>query len=308
MKDIYYKYNIFYIGLTLLFSMNVLLYVFIYINRGCYAPIDIVAFLDIGQGDAIYIENKTGQTILVDTGNKGSEVLKQIQNIKMCNKVHIDTLILTHPDQDHIGEATNLIQKGYVDQVVHNGFLNINQQKESQTENDLEKIMKIKNIQTQDIVLNPSLDFKDFNVKFLYPTKTPYMDKKGKSKSVDDNDYSIVLKLLHIKSDKSFILTGDAPIKVEKQIIETYCPDHKTSDICPALKSIVLKLGHHGSKNSSGIDFLKKVNATDYIVSAGLNNKYNHPNEETIYRVYLNKKDSRVRETYSEGNIVYRLD
>jgi competence protein ComEC len=74
------------------------------------------------------------------------------------------------------------------------------------------------------------------------------------------------------------------------------------------LKSAVLKLGHHGSKNSSGIDFLKKVDAIDYIVSAGLNNKYNHPNEETLYRVYLNKKDSRVRETFSEGNMVYILD
>jgi beta-lactamase superfamily II metal-dependent hydrolase len=288
--------------------MNLLLGIFVYINRGCYASVDMVAFLDIGQGDAIYIENKAGQSILIDTGNKDSEVLKQIQKIKMCNKVHIDNLILTHPDQDHIGEATNFIQKGYVDQVVHNGFININQQKESQTENDLEKIIKTKNIQTQDMVLNPSLDFKNFNINFLYPTTTPYMDKKGKSKSVDDNDYSIVLKLSHIKSETSFMLTGDAPIKAEKEIINIYCPDHKTSDICPMLKSAVLKLGHHGSKNSSGIDFLKKVDAIDYIVSAGLNNKYNHPNEETLYRVYLNKKDSRVRETFSEGNMVYILD
>ncbi len=288
--------------------MNVLLYIFVYINRGCYASVDMVAFLDIGQGDAIYIENETGQTILVDTGNKDSEVLKQIQKIKMCKKVHIDTLILTHPDQDHIGEAVNLIQKGYIDQVIHNGFININQKKESQTENNLEKIIKTKNIQTQDMVSNPRLDFKNFNVNFLYPVITPYMDKKGKSKSVDDNDYSIVLKLLHIKSDESFMLTGDIPIKVEKEIVNMYCPDHKTSDICPKLRSGVLKLGHHGSKNSSGIDFLKKVNAIDYIVSAGLNNKYNHPNEETIYRVNFNKKDSRVRETFSEGNIVYILD
>lgn len=307
MKDIYYKYNIFYIIIITLIITNTVLCVFVYVNRGCNIHHDMVAFLDVDQGDAIYIENKTGQSILIDTGNKDSQVLKQIQKIKMCNKIHIDNLILTHPDQDHIGEATNLIQKGYVKQVVHNGFLNINQQKESQTENDLEKIIKTKNIQTQDIVLNPILDFKNFSINFLYPTTTPYMDKKGKSKSVDDNDYSIVLKLSYAST--SFMLTGDAPIKVEKQIIETYCPDHKTSDICPILKSTVLKLGHHGSKNSSGIDFLKKVDAIDYIVSAGLNNKYNHPNEETIYRVgLLNKKDSRVRETFSEGNMVYILD
>ena len=57
------------------------------------------------------------------------------------------------------------------------------------------------------------------------------------------------------------------------------------------------------------IDFLKKVDAIDYIASAGLGNKYNHPNEETIYRVgLLNKKDSRVRETFSEGDMTYILD
>lgn len=307
MKDIYHKYNIFYIIIITLIIINTILCVFIYVNRGCNIHHNMVSFLDIGQGDAIYIQNTQGETILIDTGNKDSQVIPQIQKVTSCYKVHINHLILTHPDQDHIGEATNLIQKGYVDQVVHNGFLNINQQKESRTENDLEKIIKTKNIPTQDIVTDIVLDFNNFNIIFLYPTTTPYMDKKGKSKSVDDNDYSIVLKLTH--ENKSFLLTGDAPIKAEKEIINMYCPEHKTSDICPMLKSDVLKLGHHGSKNSSGIDFLKKVDAVDYIVSAGLNNQFNHPNEETVYRVdLLNKKDSRLRETSVEGNVVYILD
>ncbi len=307
MKDIYYKYNIFYINLAVLLILNISLFVFVYINRGCGIERDIVAFLDIGQGDAIYIENKLGQTILIDTGNKDSQVLKQIQKVRLCYKVHINTMLLTHPDQDHIGESYNLVQKGYVDQILHNGFLNIDQPSENQVENDLEKIIKNKAIKTQDVFLNPVFEFENFNIDFLYPIQQAYSDKKGKSKSVDDNDYSIVLKLTH--KDQVFMLTGDAPIKAEKEMIEMYCPDHKTTDMCPALKSTVLKLGHHGSKNSSGIDFLKKVDASDYIVSAGLGNKYNHPNEETIYRVgLLNKKDSRVRESFVEGNIVYMLD
>lgn len=302
MKDLYYKYNIFYLIIGLFIIVNICLGIFLYINRGCNAHRDMVTFLNIGQGDAMYIENKLGKSILIDTGNKDSGVLKQIQRVTSCYKVHINSLILTHPDQDHIGEATNLIQKGFVDQVVHNGFLNMNQQKESQTENDLEKVIQTKHIPTQDIVGNPNYDFKNLTVNFLYPTTTPYMDKKGKSKSVDDNDYSIVLKLVH--NNFSFMLTGDAPIKAEKEMIKQYCSE----DSCPILQSNVLKLGHHGSKNSSGIDFLNKVNAQDYIVSAGLNNKYHHPNEETLYRVYLNKKASRVRETSVEGNIVYVLE
>lgn len=307
MKDIYYKYNIFYIILFLIFIINIILIIFIYKNRGCGLKRDVVAFLDIGQGDAIYIENKLRQTMLIDTGNKDSQVLSQIKKVRLCYKTHIDTLLLTHPDQDHIGEAYNLVQKGVVYKIMHNGFIDINQQKESLTENNLEKIIKEENMPTQDVIKDPVADFKYFKINFLYPTTTPYMDKKGKSKNVDDNDYSIVLKLIHAST--SFMLTGDAPVKAEKEIIDTYCLDHKTTDICPTLKSDVLKLGHHGSKNSSGIDFLKKVNALDYIVSAGLDNKYNHPNEDVILRIKsLNKKDSRVRETSIEGSIVYILD
>ncbi len=304
MKSLYYKYNIFYLAIVILFVVNIILIIFIYQNRGCNKHVDRVVFLDIGQGDAIYIENKLGQTILIDTGNRDSGVLKQIQKVRLCYKTYIDDLILTHPDQDHIGEATNLIKKGLVKNIIHNGFLDINQPQESLAENDLENILKIKNISMQNIVLNPKLDLKGFDIRFLYPFNTTYQDKKGKSKKVDDNDYSIVLKLTY--SSTSFMLTGDAPIKAEKEIINKYCYE-KNIHICPMLKSTVLKLGHHGSKNSSGIDFLKIVNADDYIVSASKNNKYHHPNEETIYRVYLNKKDSHIRETSLEGNIIYGL-
>ena len=125
MKDIYYKYNIFYINIIILILINIILGIFIYLNRGCNIDRNMIAFLDIGQGDAIYIENKTGESILIDTGNKDSDVLKQIQKVKKCYKVNITYLLLTHPDQDHIGEASNLIQKGYVTKVIHNGFLNI---------------------------------------------------------------------------------------------------------------------------------------------------------------------------------------
>ncbi len=305
MKGLYYKYNIFHLSIVLLLILNLVLIIFIYQNRGCNKYEDKIVFIDVGQGDAIYIENKFGQNILIDTGNRDSGVLKQIQKIRLCYKTHIDNLILTHPDQDHIGEAYKLIKKGLIKNVVHNGFLNINQSQESLTENDLENVIRVKKIKTQDMVLNPVLNMPGFDIKFLYPFSATYQDKKGKSKNVDDNDYSIVLKLSYAST--SFMLTGDAPIKVEKEIINKYC-DKKATSTCSILKSDVLKLGHHGSKNSSGIDFLNKVNADDYIVSAGKNNKYHHPNEETIYRVFLNKKDSRIRETSLGGNIVYVLN
>ncbi|MBC7982027.1 hypothetical protein H7X65_03040, partial [Candidatus Parcubacteria bacterium] len=74
MKDIYHKYNIFSLTVMFLLMINVALGVFIYMNRGCNRHQDMVAFLNIGQGDATYIENASGQSILIDTGNKDSDV------------------------------------------------------------------------------------------------------------------------------------------------------------------------------------------------------------------------------------------
>jgi competence protein ComEC len=247
--------------------------------------------------------------LLIDTGNKDSGVIKQIQKVTMCNKVHIQNLLLTHPDQDHIGEATRLIEMGLVDKIIHNGFLDIDQKNESMTENNLEQAVKDNNITTQNIFKNHDIGFKVFNETYLFPIVEPYTDKKGQSKAVDDNDYSIVLKMSY--GGQSFMLTGDAPQKAEKDMIKEYCNGSNkmstsTTD-CPTLKSTVLKLGHHGSKNSSSQEWLDRVDATDYIVSAGFKNKYGHPNKEVLQRVY-NRPDSRVRKTSVEGNIVYLLD
>ncbi len=301
MKKVFYKYNIFYIILFLLLFINIAIFIFVYKNRGCNLNRDLIAFLDVGQGDAIYIENKKGENILIDTGNKESHVFEQIKKIKTCSRFNIDYLILTHPDQDHIGEAYNLINKNIVKKVIHNGFLDIDQKDESKTENDLELIIKDKHIYTQNIVNNKYINFENFVISFVFPWDATYIDKDKKK---DDNYYSIVMKIE--KGDKSFLLTGDASHKTERDILDKYCFKKNT---CVEIESDILKLGHHGSKTSSSYDFLKMVNADEYIVSASKNNKYNHPHQETINIIkLLNKKDSHIRETFSEGNIIYILD
>ncbi len=301
MKNLFYKYNIFHVIIAFLFILDVLLIVFVYQNKDCKTNINRVSFLDVGQGDAIYIENDKGQNMLIDTGNKDSDVLNQIRKVENCSRVNIDYLVLTHPDQDHIGEAYNLISKGFVKKVIHNGFLDIDQPGESQTENDLENIINTHHITKQNIVDLNTIDFPGFNINVIFPWSKVY---EGKDKKKDDNYYSIVIKVE--KGQKSFLLTGDASMKSERDILDKYCFKKKP---CPELESDVLKLGHHGSKTSSSYDFLKIVNATEYIVSAGKNNRYHHPSQETLDNInLLNKKDSHSRETSLEGNIVYVLD
>lgn len=106
---------------------------------------------------------------------------------------------------------------------------------------------------------------------------------------------------------KTFLLTGDAPAKVEYELIKKYCPDKAS---CPKLESDVLKLGHHGSRTSSSQAFLGRVSPLEVIISAAKNNSYNHPHEEVMNRLYeqRRKKPLLIRETFREGNVVYYLE
>lgn len=254
----------------------------------------MVAFLNIGQGDAIYIQDTTGKNILIDTGPKDSGVFTRIQEVTRCDAVLIDTLLLTHPDADHIGDAEKLIMKGLVKEVIHNGFMDINQGDETLTENRLEETK----IPRKKVTAGDVLQLQNISMQVLYPIEEPYITKPKKGK-VDDNIYSIVLKVT--SGDDSFILTGDAGIPEEKKLIAKYLN---------ILDANVLKLGHHGSKNSSSQEFLHIVSPEEVVVSAGKDNRYNHPNEETMYRVKIEqrKKPLRIRETFTEGNVVYKLD
>ena len=266
----------------------------------------MVVFLDVGQGDSIYVQDGLGKTMLIDTGPKDSGVLTQIQKVTNCPTVNIDQLLLTHPDADHIGEAQRLIEKGIVGEVIHNGFMDVNQKDESATENRLEGL----DIQRKLIRGGDILTLNNMQLEILFPSENLYLatssQPKGKKK-LDDNDFSIVAKLtISGTTTKTFLLTGDAPAKVEYELIKIYCPE-KTA--CLILESNILKLGHHGSKNSTTQVFLGRVSPDEVVVSASRDNSYNHPHEETMNRVYeqRRKKPLMIRETSREGNIVFKL-
>ncbi len=108
----------------------------------------------------------------------------------------------------------------------------------------------------------------------------------------EENDKSLVLKFE--LNDTSFLIMGDAPSKIEDQIIK----DNPTLDID------VLKVGHHGSKTSSSLDFLKVITPKEAVISCGKNNIYHHPNEETLTN--LKKVNARIRRTDLEGSITYK--
>lgn len=307
---ILYRYNLLYVALCGIALLQAQAFYIISGHQACKSPKALLAFLNIGQGDAIYIQDTTGASVLIDTGPKDNDLISHIQEVTGCVDIHIDTLLLTHPDADHIGEAKRLIDKGLVTEIVHNGFLDLNQPDETMMENELEKTT----IPRRKVVSGDDISLQDFHIEMLYPTEPPYLvemsttskNSKQKSKknktSVDDNIYSIVTQISYTGTlPQTFLLTGDAPSSVEEKLIQQYGL---------GLQSDVLKLGHHGSKSSTGAKFLDVVAPDEVIVSAGKNNRYNHPSSETMERVYdqRRKKPLKIRETFVEGNIVYKLE
>lgn len=308
--QIFHRYNILYVALCIVAVLQAQMFYTISKHQDCKNPKALVAFLDIGQGDAVYIQDTNGISVLIDTGPKDDNIISRIQEVTGCIDIHIDTLLLTHPDADHIGEAKRLIDKGLVTEIVHNGFLDINQPDETLMENELEKTILPK----RKVLGGDSIDLQDIHIEMLYPIDLPYLaemsttSKSSKQKSkktkitVDDNIYSLVTRIVYTGvSPQTFLLTGDAPRAIEEKLIQQYSS---------GLQSNILKLGHHGSKSSSDQNFLDIVAPDEVIVSAAKNNRYNHPSAETMERVYnqRRKKPLNIRETFIEGNIVYKLE
>lgn len=305
-SHIFHRYNFVYVVLCIVAILQAHVFYTISQAQGCKNPKALIAFLDVGQGDAIYIQDTYGKSVLIDTGPKDNSVIEEVKKVTGCSGVHINTLLLTHPDADHIGEAKKLIDKDLVDELIHNGFIDIDQPDETLMENELEQTIGIK----RKVAAGERIYLQDIDIDILYPIQPPYLtemattttSKRKKKINIDDNIYSIVTKVTYTGKDKkTFLLTGDASVSVEDNMIKTYGD---------TLQSDVLKLGHHGSKSSSGQKFLDIVSPEEVIVSAAKNNRYNHPSAETMERVYeqRRKKSLKIRETYVEGNIVYPLE
>lgn len=210
-----------------------------------------ITFLDVGQGDSSIIILPRGKTIMIDTGgiygsNYSISLNKTIPYLNSRGINEIDTLILTHGDYDHMGETVNLINNINVKNILINkGKLN-----------DLEKeIMLYKN------VMKVKENYKVDNYELLFLNNDIYDN---------ENDNSIVA-FLKIKNN-NILFMGDSSKKIEKNIINEY----------NLPKVDILKVGHHGSKTSSGKEFINVVSPTYSVISVGLNNRYHHPNDETL--------------------------
>lgn len=233
-------------------------------------PPMVVKFLNVGQGDAIYIQYPNGKTALVDAGRSDSAIETAL---KSQGITHIDTLIATHPDADHIGGAEYVINNYGVKKVVDSG-------QDHTTDTFLDYLDTI-NANGIELVV-PQIgdnvtDDSNVSAKVL----------SVNSNSDDLNDGSIVIMLSYGLTD--ILLTGDAGIEVESNLMANY-----------DVEAEILKVSHHGSNTGTSGDFLEAVDPREAILSYG-ENSYGHPNNQVVNDLIL--YDINIYSTYKQGTI-----
>lgn len=241
------------------------------------------AMLNIGQGDALFIESPTGTQILVD-GGPPRRILGELAKVMSPFDKTIDAIIITNPDADHISGFLDVLKTYKVGAVFEPGTVN-----DSKTYQNLEAMIKSKNI--PDILAKRGMRLNmggGAAVDILFPDRDVF--------DWSSNDGSIVAKLTY--GENSIMLTGDATAKTEGIILQ----DFSATD----LHSTVLKVGHHGSRTSSSPPFVKAVAPEYSVISDGIDNKYGHPHQETLDT--LNNAHAQIFRTDLLGTIFMQSD
>ncbi|PIT91220.1 hypothetical protein COU17_01785 [Candidatus Kaiserbacteria bacterium CG10_big_fil_rev_8_21_14_0_10_49_17] len=221
-----------------------------------------ISFLDVGQGDAIFIEAPTGNQMLID-GGRGKGVLSELSRVVPFFDRSIDVILATHPDADHIAGLIDVFPRYDISLFLESGV-----EHETGVTDSLERIVNAEAGLTR-VLARAGMRVHlggGARLDILFPDR----DVSG----IESNAGSVVARLSY--GETSVMLTGDSPVA-----IEAYLASHFGG----ALHSTILKLGHHGSKTSSSLPFLSAVSPDVGIISAGKDNTYGHPHQEVLERV-----------------------
>ena len=241
-----------------------------------------VAFLDIGQGDAIFIESPTGTQMMID-GGPGAVVLRELGKVMPFYDRSIDLLLVSNPDKDHLSGFLNVLRSFTVRAVVLPGTVGASAEYRAfEVAVKEEGATKVIALRGQRLNLGGGAYF-----DVLFPDR----DVSG----LNTNDGSIVGKLVY--GNTSFLFPGDAPSAIEEYV--SYI-DKERLDVD------VLKIGHHGSKTSTSEALLGFASPTMAVISAGKENRYGHPHQEILER--LKQFEVETLGTYERGRVIVVSD
>ena len=287
-----------------------------------------VYFIDIGQGDCIFIELPDGKNMLIDTGEKrnaGKAKIDKYLRDEKGNKVTIDYCVATHPDSDHIGLMPYVYEQ-YDVLKSYRPYVYSENKSASALPYELNKGIKIKNSSNiyYDYITNVNAEqtywefFKDdsdfsngftgkdgeiyeYTVNFVMP----YADNLNDYQYfTTPNDFSAVIMLEY--ADRKILFTGDIEYETGKKGAEqSFIREFSTSN--PAMVDCdVLKVAHHGSDSSTSPEFLSLVKPEYSVISCGLSNKHRHPLKSTLDNLVNCGSD--IYRTDLQGTIILTID
>jgi len=245
-----------------------------------------ISFLDVGQGDAILLQ-KGNQQVLVDGGPSPQAISLGLGSKMPFWDRTIDLVILTHPSADHVTGLVEVLQRYQVKQVLYPDL-----DFESDIYGEWLRVIEEKDIERTLAQAGQQIDLGEgVVIKVLNPPIPPLT---GTESDIDNNGMVLNISL----GEVSFLLTADIMEEAEWELIAQRVD----------LRSIVLKVAHHGSDTSTSPEFLAVVDPQLAVISVGEDNPYGHPTDEVIERLEEKLGAENIYRTDEQGTIEFITD
>ena len=267
-----------------------------------------VDFIDVGEGDSIFIKFPDGKTMLVDCGEKGEKNYQKISGcITQSGADKIDYLVITHPDSDHAGNALNIIQNfdvgvAFIPDIISSKLVFY------QNYSEFYQTLIEKEIEKKYSSFYSCIKGEDYFVAFLTPTPKAINGSEytefNSAESPTESQSNSLSPIIYVEiRGVRFVLMGDAPEKQEKKALENLKLNaekhYEYYGLNVNLENVdFLKVSHHGSADASCEEFLEVLAPNNAIISVGANNYYGHPSTQVLKRL------ERANENYT----LYRTD
>jgi len=243
-----------------------------------------VSFLDVGQGDAILIQQGTRQ-VLIDGGPSPQAINLELGRQMPFWDRTIELVILTHPDQDHLAGLVEVLKRFRVEKV-----LDPDLDSDSPLYEEWQRWIVERGVIKTTARAGQQIDLSEATLMVLHPRDTP----QNTDADIDNNSL-----VLHLRASRvSFLLTGDIRSEAELQLIARRA----------ALNSTVLKVAHHGSDTSTTREFLSAVDPQIAVISVGTENKFGHPSPDVMTRLEQQLGADNIYRTDHHGTIQFTTD
>ncbi len=222
-----------------------------------------IYILDIGQGDAIFIQAPDGNQVLID-GGPDSGVIDRLAEIIPPTDRSIDAVIVSHPHADHIGGLPAVLDQYDIGVVVE-----ASENYDSSIFRTWHQAVDAEGAQKVEAIAGTTLNL---GQEVTLTVLNPFESASGVT-TKSPHDYNVTLMLRYGQTE--MLLTGDMEADVEQKLIANGIN----------LDADILKVGHHGSKTSTSSAFLKAVTPEIAVISVGAKNRYGHPHPTTLQRL-----------------------